>query len=181
MSENASRRASRQRVGAERLEAMPPEELADHLEAMPEEAIDHSEIPPLDDEFFRTAELLMPRRKRAISLRLDTDLLEWLRTKPRYQSRVNAVLRAYKEAESLRRRLDTDPRRTRKRARPTPAEALLEQAKRLRKLADRLVKQSRESGNIRREDLSELHALVEALVKDTNQHARPPTAVDDTP
>jgi uncharacterized protein (DUF4415 family) len=75
-------------------------ELAEHLDAMPDEQIDYTEIPPLDDEFFRTAELLMPRPKRAISLRLDADLLDWLRTQgPGYQSRINAVLRAYMEAK----------------------------------------------------------------------------------
>lgn len=38
-------------------------------------------------------------RKAAISLRLDADVLEWFRTRgPGYQTRINAVLRAYKEA-----------------------------------------------------------------------------------
>lgn len=38
-------------------------------------------------------------RKAAISLRLDADVLEWFRTQgPGYQTRINAVLRAYKEA-----------------------------------------------------------------------------------
>ena len=42
----------------------------------------------------------MPRPKRAISLRLDADLLDWLRAQgPGYQSRINAVLRAYMEAK----------------------------------------------------------------------------------
>jgi uncharacterized protein (DUF4415 family) len=105
MSANASKRGSWQRADGERLEAMSVEELADHLEAMPEDVIDYSEIAPLDEEFFRTAELLMPRAKRAISLRLDADLLEWLRARgPGYQSRINAVLRAYMESDERRRR-----------------------------------------------------------------------------
>lgn len=38
-------------------------------------------------------------RKEAISLRLDADILEWFRAQgPGYQTRINAVLRAYKEA-----------------------------------------------------------------------------------
>lgn len=38
-------------------------------------------------------------RKAAISLRLDADVLEWFRAQgPGYQTRINAVLRAYKEA-----------------------------------------------------------------------------------
>jgi uncharacterized protein (DUF4415 family) len=38
-------------------------------------------------------------RKAAISLRLDADVLEWFRAQgPGYQTRINAVLRAYREA-----------------------------------------------------------------------------------
>jgi len=37
--------------------------------------------------------------KASISLRLDADILEWLRSQgPGYQTRINAILRAYKEA-----------------------------------------------------------------------------------
>ncbi|MFN5154551.1 MAG: BrnA antitoxin family protein [Gemmatimonadota bacterium] len=37
-----------------------------------------------------------PKPKRAISLRVDEDVLEWFRTSgPRYQTRMNAVLRSY--------------------------------------------------------------------------------------
>ena len=39
--------------------------------------------------------------KRAISLRVDPDVLEWFRAQgARWQSRMNAVLKAYKEAAS---------------------------------------------------------------------------------
>jgi uncharacterized protein (DUF4415 family) len=38
-------------------------------------------------------------RKAAISLRLDEDVLEWFKAQgPGYQTRINALLRAYKEA-----------------------------------------------------------------------------------
>jgi uncharacterized protein (DUF4415 family) len=38
-------------------------------------------------------------RKAAISLRLDADVLDWFKAQgPGYQTRINAVLRAYKEA-----------------------------------------------------------------------------------
>src|SRR5665647_113526 len=40
--------------------------------------------------------LIEPVRKRAISLRLDPEVVDWFRkTGPRYQSRMNAVLRAF--------------------------------------------------------------------------------------
>ena len=37
----------------------------------------------------------MPRRKEPITLRLDADLLAWLRQEKGYQTRINAVLRTY--------------------------------------------------------------------------------------
>ena len=37
--------------------------------------------------------------KASVSLRLDADVLEWLKSQgPGYQTRINAILRAYKEA-----------------------------------------------------------------------------------
>ena len=42
------------------------------------------------------------RRKSAISLRLDPEVLDWFRTQgPGYQTRMNAVLRAYMEAAGV--------------------------------------------------------------------------------
>jgi uncharacterized protein (DUF4415 family) len=41
----------------------------------------------------------MPATKKAVSIRLDSDVLSWFRKKGRrYQSRINAVLRAYVES-----------------------------------------------------------------------------------
>jgi len=40
-------------------------------------------------------------RKASISLRLDADVLEWLKSQgPGYQTRINAILRAFKEASA---------------------------------------------------------------------------------
>jgi uncharacterized protein (DUF4415 family) len=45
------------------------------------------------------AELVVPRHKTAISVRLDTDVLDFFRAQGKgYQSRINAVLRAYMAA-----------------------------------------------------------------------------------
>ena len=39
--------------------------------------------------------------KTAISLRMDADVLEWLKAQgPGYQTRINAILRAYKDASN---------------------------------------------------------------------------------
>jgi uncharacterized protein (DUF4415 family) len=50
----------------------------------------------LPDDFWAGASVVEPVGKRAISLRVDADVLEWFRAQgPRYQSRINAVLRSY--------------------------------------------------------------------------------------
>ena len=52
--------------------------------------------PPAEASWLEAGHLVEPVRKRAISLRLDPDIIDWFRdTGPRYQSRMNAVLRAF--------------------------------------------------------------------------------------
>ena len=54
------------------------------------------ELANLPADFWDDAVLVAPVIKQAISLRLDPDVLEWFRAQgPRYQSRMNAVLRTY--------------------------------------------------------------------------------------
>ena len=63
--------------------------------------IDTSEIPALDPDFFKSAILRMPSRKASITVRLDSDVLEWFRNQGKgYQTRINAVLRTYMEGHS---------------------------------------------------------------------------------
>jgi len=63
--------------------------------------IDTSEIPALDPDFFKSAILRMPSKKASITVRLDTDVLEWFRNQGKgYQTRINAILRAYMEGHS---------------------------------------------------------------------------------
>jgi uncharacterized protein (DUF4415 family) len=62
-------------------------------------AADPDAAPLLDAEWFRTARLVMPEPKNAVSLRIDPDVLRWYRDQgPGYQSRMNAVLREYAKA-----------------------------------------------------------------------------------
>jgi uncharacterized protein (DUF4415 family) len=66
------------------------------LAALPEDRIDTSEIRELDEEFFRAAKLRRPKGKQLISLRIDTDILDWFKQQGKgYQTRINAILRAY--------------------------------------------------------------------------------------
>ena len=54
------------------------------------------ELADIPDDFWDEAKLVVPAAKRAISLRVDEDILEWFRGQgPRYQTRMNAVLRTY--------------------------------------------------------------------------------------
>ena len=55
----------------------------------------------LPKDFWTNAELVPAVAKEAISLRVDVDVLTWFREQgPRYQSRMNAVLRAYMRAKA---------------------------------------------------------------------------------
>jgi uncharacterized protein (DUF4415 family) len=61
---------------------------------------DDSDVAPeLDEDWFASATLVMPRPKEQISIRLDRDILEHFRRYPRYQTRINAILRAAMEHE----------------------------------------------------------------------------------
>ena len=54
------------------------------------------ELADLPDDFWDGAELVPPMIKAPISIRIDEDILAWFRERgPRYQSRMNAVLRSY--------------------------------------------------------------------------------------
>jgi len=56
------------------------------------------EIRPTDEAFWQDARVVLPKRKEAVTIRLDADLLVWLRRERGYQTRINAVLRAYMDA-----------------------------------------------------------------------------------
>lgn len=71
------------------------------VDALTDEDIDTSDIPPLDDAFFTDAELRLPESKKTITIRLDADVLDWFKSQGRgYQTRINAVLRRYMEGKT---------------------------------------------------------------------------------
>ena len=60
------------------------------------------ELADLSASFWDRALLTVPVRKQAISLRVDADVLEWFKQSgPRYQSRMNAVLRSFMDASAV--------------------------------------------------------------------------------
>ncbi|UEM05530.1 BrnA antitoxin family protein [Skermanella rosea] len=61
---------------------------------------DPDAAPLLDAKWFEAAEVIEPSTKSAISIRLDNDVLDFFRTtSERYQTKINAVLRAYMQHE----------------------------------------------------------------------------------
>jgi uncharacterized protein (DUF4415 family) len=64
--------------------------------------IDDPDAKPTDEDFWKDARLVMPRRKETVTMRLDADLLEWFRRERGYQTRINAILRAYMNAHGDR-------------------------------------------------------------------------------
>lgn len=84
------------------LPELSPEQLAE-LEAIPDDAIDYSDIPPVEDEFWERAVLVMPAGKERLTLRLDHEVVDYFKRGGRgYQTRINAVLRAYVKAQVAR-------------------------------------------------------------------------------
>lgn len=68
------------------------------MRAIKDEDINYSDIPPLTDDFWANArrlnELYRPQ-KRQVTVRIDTDVLAWLKSQGKgYQTRMNVILRA---------------------------------------------------------------------------------------
>ena len=54
-----------------------------------------AELQSIPADFWEPARVVAPVSKEAISIRLDSDVIQWFRTTgPRYQTRINAVLRS---------------------------------------------------------------------------------------
>jgi uncharacterized protein (DUF4415 family) len=83
----------RRRTDWARVEALTDEQIATAVRDDPDAA------PILDADWFASATLVMPKPKEQISIRLDRDVLEHFRQYPRYQTRINAILRAAMEHE----------------------------------------------------------------------------------
>jgi len=78
---------------------------ARRLDSMP---IDYSDIPPLDDRFYTKAVEAWPPGKQQLTIRLDADVLNWLKANGRgYQTRINRILRAAMEGAPPRRSRST--------------------------------------------------------------------------
>ncbi|WP_102960675.1 BrnA antitoxin family protein [Mangrovicella endophytica] len=72
----------------------------DQLTALPDDEIDTTDIPPLDENFWKNAKVSPPRTKPNVSLRLTEEVLAFFKEEsPKgYTSRMSAVLTAYVRA-----------------------------------------------------------------------------------
>ncbi len=78
------------------------------IDRMTDADIDYSDIPALGDEFFTKATVPWPPVKHQLTIRLDADVLEWLKANGRgYQTRINRILRAAMESQPPRRSRST--------------------------------------------------------------------------
>ena len=76
-----------------RVDAIGEAELAAAIAADPDDPVN-------DPGFWQRAELVYPAAKERVTVRLDRDVLTWFRSQGRgYQTRINAVLRAYMAAD----------------------------------------------------------------------------------
>ena len=76
-----------------RLRALSERDIREAIKADPEARA-------TDAGFWKKAEVVLPKPKQAITIRLDVDLLEWFRKEKGYQTRINAVLRSYMRAHA---------------------------------------------------------------------------------
>ena len=103
MSEKSTRRRSpasnrSEKTDRRRFDAQTDADIAAAVEADPDAA------PLLSPAWIEKAKLVAPQEKQLISIRLDKDVLEYFRRRPRYQSRINAILRTFMEHEKRERR-----------------------------------------------------------------------------
>lgn len=75
----------------------------EQFDAMTDEEIDTSDIPPLDEDFFENATLRLPRTQSTVTLKIDSEVLNWFKSQSEeYEERINMVLRFYMKSRKKR-------------------------------------------------------------------------------
>jgi uncharacterized protein (DUF4415 family) len=91
MKDQRARKTSKERTDWNRLRSLSGRQIRRAIDSDPE-------APPTDREFWKKARVVIPAAKQTITIRLDADLLEWLRKQKGYQTRINAVPRTFMDA-----------------------------------------------------------------------------------
>jgi uncharacterized protein (DUF4415 family) len=84
--------SAKSRTDWKRLPSLSDREIRNAIERDPEAR-------PTDARFWKKAKVVLPQPKQTVTMRLDADLLTWLRRQRGYQTRINAVLRTYMDAQ----------------------------------------------------------------------------------
>lgn len=80
----------------------------ERLRNMRDEEIDCSDIPDASTLDWTHADVVLPEAKTRMTIRIDTNTYRFFKSQgPRYQSRINAVLKAYVESQFLTDRTPT--------------------------------------------------------------------------
>jgi uncharacterized protein (DUF4415 family) len=67
--------------------------------------IDYTDIPALDKTFLKKATVPWPPGKKQLTIRIDADVLDWLRSQGKgYQTRINRILRVAMESRPIKRK-----------------------------------------------------------------------------
>jgi len=71
----------------------------DRFDALTDDMIDTSDIPPLTDEFFASAKWRMPNDKVKVTVEVEPEVAQWFRAQgEHYQEFLAAALRIYAQA-----------------------------------------------------------------------------------
>jgi len=72
----------------------------ERLDAITDDMIDTSDIPPLTEKFFKTAKWRLPKVK--VTVEVEPEILEWFKSQGEdYQNYLSAALRIYAQAHQV--------------------------------------------------------------------------------
>ena len=81
----------------------------ERLDAMTDDMIDTSDIPPLTDEFFATAKWRMPKRDVTVTVEIEPEVVDWYKAQgDNYERYLAAALRIYAQAHQMPERSAAD-------------------------------------------------------------------------
>jgi uncharacterized protein (DUF4415 family) len=71
----------------------------DRFDAMTDDMIDTSDIPPLTEEFFESAKWRLPKKKVKVTVEIEPEVAQWFEAQgERYHEFLAAALRIYAQA-----------------------------------------------------------------------------------
>ena len=72
------------------------------VDALTDDQIDTSDIPPLGESFFARAKWRKPAKPVTVTVHLDPEVLAWFKAQgDQYEQKINAALRIYAEAHRI--------------------------------------------------------------------------------